>query len=80
MSYPPTWCHTQNAPAAGWQLWRLGRAGVEVGAGKKWTEAATTTTMNIGAEGEEATTAAGGKETIIAVVDAGRAFMRCITG
>lgn len=38
--------------------------------------------MNIGAEGEEgeeATTAAGGKETIIAVVDAGREYMRFIT-
>lgn len=36
--------------------------------------------MNIGAEGEEATTAAGEKETIIVVADAGRTHMRFIKG
>lgn len=51
----------------------LGRAGVEVGAGKKL--AGTVSTMTNGAEGEEATTAAGEKETIIAAVDAGTTYM-----
>lgn len=50
-----------------------------MGAGKKLT-GALPTMMNIGAEGEEGTTVAGGKETIIAVVDAGRTYMRFITG
>lgn len=73
------WCHTQNAPDAAThrQLWKVGRAVVEVGAGKKLTEAVTTM-MNTGAE--EATTAAGGKETITAVADAGRTHMRFLTG
>lgn len=80
MLHTPTWCHTPNALAAATnrQLWKVGRAGVEVEAGKKLT-GAVSTMMNTGAEGEEATTAAGGEETITAVADAARTHMRFIT-
>lgn len=63
-----------------WQQWSVDRAEAEAegAVGKEAAGVETTATVsavNTGAEGEEATTAAGVKETTTAVVDAGEAPM-----
>lgn len=69
----------------GWQQWRVDRAEAEEAVGKEVTGVEATATVlavNTGAEGEEASTAAGAKEITTAVVDAGEAPMQrsSITG
>lgn len=68
-----------------WKQWKVDRAEAEAAVGKEAAGVETTATavaVNIGAEAEEATTEAGGKETTTAVVDAGEAAMQqsSITG